>query len=199
MGVRQKITFLFLLIGTAVFCQVQSTYFTPGLLRASATIAPTRFYNQQTTVGFINGFVEYVLEDRISVRGEGNFRAPDGKLLFTTEPNSFPRNFTSLYAGFGYHFGKKNWKLDLHAEPGVVVAEMAQEPYATIPTNYQWSVSPSYMLKLGTSFYFSKFCHFFAEFNYASGWIRRTPMNSVSTDQYGVSAGLGFHLLTNKK
>lgn len=207
MGIHQKIIGLFLLVSTLVYSQekpwshwtIQSSYFQPSLLRASATIAPTRFYTQQTTVALINGFVEYVLENRISVRGEANIMAPNGKLLYTNSPEKFPRNYTSIYAGFGYHLGKNNWKLDLHAEPGVVVAEMAQNPYITMPTIFQWSVSPSYMLKLGTSFYFSKFCHFFAELNFASGSIRRTPLISVSTDQYGISAGLGFHLLTKKK
>lgn len=206
MGIHQKIIGLFLLASTLVYSQekpwshwsIQSSYFQPSLLRASATIAPTRFYTQQTTVALINGFVEYVLENRISVRGEANIMAPNGKLLYTNSPEKFPRNFTSIYAGFGYHLGKRNWKLDLHAEPGIAISEMAQQPFLIVPVAYQWSVSPSYMLKGGTSFYFSKYCHFFAEINYSNGWIRKTPLTSVSIAQYGISAGLGFHLLTKK-
>jgi hypothetical protein len=76
---------------------------------------------------------------------------------------------------------------------------MEQHPFLIVPAPYQWSVSPSYMLKGGTSFYFSKYCHFFAEINYSNGWIRKTPFMSVSIAQYGISAGLGFHLLTKKK
>jgi hypothetical protein len=188
-----------LLVSTLIYSQEKPSYFQPSLLRASATIAPTRFYTQQTTVALINGFVEYVLENRLSVRGEGNIMAPNGKLLYTNSPEKFPRNYTSIYAGFGYHLGKRNWKFDIHAEPGIVIAEMEQHPFLIVPAPYQWSVSPSYMLKGGTSFYFSKYCHFFAEINYSNGWIRKTPFMSVSIAQYGISAGLGFHLLTKKK
>ena len=198
MGIHQKIIGLFLLASTLVYSQEKPCYFQPSLLRASATIAPTRFYRQETTVALINGFVEYVLENRISVRGEGNIMAPNGKLLYTNSPEKFPRKYTSIYAGFGYHLGKRNWKLDLHAEPGIAISEMAQQPFLIVPVAYQWSISPSYMLKGGTSFYFSKYCHFFAEINYSNGWIRKTPLTSVSIAQYGISAGLGFHLLTKK-
>lgn len=198
MGIQQKIIPLFLLLNSVVFSQEKPSYFQPSLLRASATIAPTRFYTEQTTVALINGFVEYVLEPNISVRGEANVMAPNGKLLFTDSPEKFPRNYTAIYAGFGYHFGKKKWKLDLHAEPGIAIAEMAQDPYFNNPSRFRFSACPSYQLKAGTSIYFSKFCHFFAEFNYGNGWIRKTPLSSISISQYGISAGLGFHLLTKK-
>ena len=206
MGIQPKIIGLFLLASTLVYSQekpwshwsIQSSYFQPSLLRASATIAPTRFYTQQTTVAFIHGFVEYVLEPNISVRGEANIMAPNGQLVFTNEPEKFPRNYSALYAGFGYHFGKNNWKLDFHAEPGIAFTEMAQDPYSVIPSRFKWSACPSYQLKAGTSIYFSRFCHFFAEFNYGNGWIRKTPLSSLSLAQYGISAGLGFHLLTKK-
>jgi hypothetical protein len=198
MGIHQKIVGLFLAASTLVFSQEKLIYFEPSLLRASATIAPTRFYNHETTVAFINGFMEYVVEPKISVRGEANFMAPNGQLLFTNSPEKFPRNFASIYAGFGYHLGKKNWKIDLHAEPGIALAEMAQDPYVVVPSSFQWSACPSYMLKAGSSFYFSKYCHFFAEINFSNGWVRKTPLASVSLAQYGISAGLGFHLITQK-
>ena len=199
MGIHQKIIGLFLLASTLVYSQDKPSYFQPSLLRASATIAPTRFYNQETTVAFINGFMEYVLEPKLSVRGEANLMAPNGQLLFTNSTERFPRNFVSIYAGFGYHLGKKNWKIDLHAEPGIALAEMAQDNYIVAPSGFQWSVCPAYLLKAGSSFYFSKYCHFFAEINFSNGWIRKTPLSSVSIAQYGISAGLGFHIITQKQ
>lgn len=199
MGIQQKIMFAFLLMTGFVNGQEKTKFYQPALLRASATIAPTRFYHQNTTVAFINGFLEYVIEDKISVRGEGMVMAPNGKLLFTNEPERFPRNYTGLYAGFGYHFGKNNWKFNLYAQPGVGIAEVAQDPYFIVPIQYQWNVCPTYMLKAGTAYYFSKFCHFYLELNFGDGWARKTPWSSISLAQYGISAGLGFHVLTNKK
>jgi|GEM_PF-474256 len=198
MGIHQKIIGLFLIASTLVYGQEKPCFFQASLLRASATIAPTRFYMQETTVALIHGFMEYVLEPKISVRGEANFMAPNGLLLFTNSPEKFPRNYASIYAGFGYHLGKKNWKINLHAEPGMVLAEMAQDPYVNVPSRFKWSACPSYLLKAGSSFYFSKYCHFFAEINFSNGWIRKTPLSSVSIAQYGISAGLGFHLMTKK-
>jgi hypothetical protein len=201
MGTEQKIVaWVFILASTCCWSQERTSYFKPSLLRASATIAPTRFYNQHTTVPFINGFVEYLLEKKISVRGEGFVMVPNGKFLFNLDVYNFPRNCNSWYAGFGYHLGKKNWKMDVHAEPGVLVAELSQEyNYIVNPVSFRWSANPSFLLKIGTSFYFSKFCHFFAELNYSDAWARKTPGSSLSLKQYGLSAGLGFHIITKNE
>ncbi len=199
MGRIKIIVVLFLLqANTSIKSQIKPSFYQPSLLRSSATIAPTRFYNQNTTVAFINGFLEYVLEQHISVRGEGNIMVPNALLLMSLDPERFPRNCGSLYAGFGYHLGKNNWKFDILAEPGVLITELSQDPGLTVPVTYKWSVNPSYMLKLGTTYYFSRYCHFFAELNYGDAWARRTPMTSLSLAHYGISAGLGFHILTKR-
>jgi len=190
---------LFVLTLPLYWAQERTSYFQPSLLRASATIAPTRFYGQNTTVAFINGFVEYILEDKISVRGEGFVMVPKSPIIMFNTLEIFPRNCNSWYAGFGYHIGKKNWKMDFHAEPGILAAELAKNyNQNNVPDSYQWSVNPSYLIKIGTTFYFSKFCHFFAELNYSDAWARKTPYTSLSMKQYGISAGLGFHLVTKK-
>jgi len=200
MGTEQKIVaWVFILASTFCWSQERTSYFKPSLLRASATIAPTRFYVQNTTVAFINGFVEYILEEKISVRGEGFVMVPNSALIMTNTPEIFPRNCNSWFAGFGYHLGKKNWKLDVHAAPGILAAELAKNYNPNnVPYSYQWSVNPSYLIKIGTTFYFSKVFHFFAELNYSDAWARKTPYASLSLKQYGISAGLGFHLVTKK-
>lgn len=200
MGIHQKITGLFLLVSTLIYSQEKPSYFQPSLLRASATIAPTRFYNQHTTVAFINGFVEYILEEKISVRGEGFIMVPKSPIIMFNTPEIFQRNCNGWYAGFGYHLGKKNWKMDIHAEPGILASELVKNyNQYNEPESYQWSVNPSYLIKIGTTFYFSKVCHFFAEINFSDAWARKTPYASLSMKQYGISAGLGFHVLTKKK
>jgi len=200
MGIHQKITGLVLLVSTLIYSQEKPNYFQPSLLRASATVAPTRFYNQHTTVAFINGFVEYILEDKISVRGEGFVMVPISPIIMFNTPEIFQRNCNGWYAGFGYHLGKKNWKMDFHAEPGILAAELVKKyNQNNVPESYQWSVNPSYLIKIGTTFYFSKVCHFFAEMNFSDAWARKTAYTSLSLKQYGISAGLGFHLLTKRK
>ena len=92
MGIQQKITGLFLLVSTLIYSQEKPSYFQPSLLRASATIAPTRFYNQHTTVAFINGFIEYILEEKISVRGEGFVMVPKSPIIMFNTPEIFQRN-----------------------------------------------------------------------------------------------------------
>ena len=199
MGIQQKITGLFLLVSTLIYSQEKPSYFQPSLLRASATIAPTRFYNQHTTVAFINGFIEYILEEKISVRGEGFVMVPKSPIIMFNTPKIFQRNCNGWYAGFGYHLGNKNWKMDIHAEPGILASELVKNyNQNSVPESYQWSVNPSYLIKIGTTFYFSKVCHFFAEINFSDAWARKTAYTSLSMKQYGISAGLGFHLLTKR-
>jgi len=90
--------------------------------------------------------------------------------------------------------------MDILAEPGVLLTKLVKNPTLFIePIAYQWSVNPSYLIKIGTSLYFSKVCHFFAEINFSDAWARKTPYASLSMKQYGISAGLGFHLLTKRK
>jgi hypothetical protein len=195
MGIHQKITLVFLLVSTLVYSQEKPSYFQPSLLRASATIAPTRFFKIYSTAAMLNGYVEYVLEDRISVRGEV-FQCMPGVANLTFQSVNIPRNYTGIYAGFGYHIGKRNWKHSIHLEPGVSITEIAQD---NINFSYKWGVNPSYLLKVGTCLYVSRFFDFFAEINLSDSYVRNNPATSVSMAQIGISAGLGFHLLTKTK
>jgi len=196
----KKIIFILLWIPCFAFGQATNTderplNFGPSLLKASATIAPTRFYKIYSSAAMLNGYLEYVLEDRISVRGEVfQFMPNIANLKF--QAVNIPRNYTGIHAGFGYHIGKRNWKHSIHLEPGVSITEIAQDNYNI---SYKWSANPALLVKVGTCLYVSRFFDFFAEINWSDSYVRNNPATSVSMAQVGISAGLGFHLLTKTK
>ena len=50
--------------------QSRPIHYQAGLLKASATIAPTNFYRAYSTSAMLNGYLEYIVEERISIRGD---------------------------------------------------------------------------------------------------------------------------------
>lgn len=190
-----RLSLLFILFFTLSFGQNSSIdgnalYFKPGLIKATATIAPTRFYLINSTAIMLNGYLDCILDEKMSVRGE----------IFQFLPNlgdaslqsfSLPVNYTGVYAGFGYHLGKRNWKHSLHLEPGITITEVVQN---TMNTERLWTINPSYLVKIGTCLYVSRNFHFFAEINYSDSFVRSTPENSITLKQVGISAGLGFQI-----
>ena len=196
----KKISILFLLVTGITFGQkketeIEKSNFQPTLLKASATIAPTRFLNINSSAAMLNGYLEYVLDERISVRGDVFYFLPNATYL-KLNPLNVPESYSALHAGFGYHIGKKNWKHSLHFEPGVSYTKIAKD---NLKMEYRWTVNPSFLVKVGTCLYVSRFFHFFAELNYCDSYVRTTPVNSISMKQIGISAGLGFHLVTKQK
>ena len=175
--------------------EIEESNFQPSLLKASATIAPTRFLSLYSSAAMLNGYLEYVLEERISVRGDVFYFLPNVAYL-KLNPLNVPESYSALYAGFGYHIGKKNWKHSLYFQPGVSYTKIAKD---NLNMEYRWTVNPSYQVKVGTCLYVSRFFHFFAELNFSDSYVRTTPVNSISMKQLGFSAGLGFHLVTKRK
>ncbi len=187
---------LALMTSLCSFGQSRPIHYQAGLLKASATIAPTNFYRAYSTSAMLNGYLEYIVEERISIRGD-IFQYIPGVGRFVFNHLNMPQNYTAIYAGFGYQLGKKNWKHTLHIQPGITYTQIG----ATIanPTP-RYSVNPSINLKAGTCLYVSPYFHFFAEINWNNSSIRNNPeSSSISTAQVGVSAGLGFNIQTRRK
>jgi hypothetical protein len=134
-------------------------------------------------------FFDYITSDILNYAHRTDYRIgwsvlfyPMNHLAYFHQPKDFKPKFRP-YILAGHCF-----------DPSRIEAKEGTSPMNGAMYAERWSSA----VQAGSSFYFSKYCHFFAEINFSNGWIRRTPLTSVSLAQYGISAGLGFHLITQK-
>jgi hypothetical protein len=166
-------------------------YFRPRLIKASATITPGRMLQNKANSIYLNGFLEYVVDEKYSFRGE-IFQFIDAKYAGNssfTNPNYMNR----IYFGGFRHFGKKNFKIATGAQMGVLMVDYDYSAFER-----QFYVAPSFALKVGADYYVWDYFHFFANLTYVNSNIRGTQTGIHKMDELLFSAGLGFQINTIK-
>jgi len=167
-------------------------YFRPGLVKASATITPGRMLQNKANSIYLNGFLEYVVDNNYSFRGE-IFQFVDARYS-TNSTFTNPNYMNRIYFGGFRHFGKRNFKIATGVQMGVL---MADYDYSS-PTERQFYVAPSFAFKVGADYYVWDFFHFFANLTYVNSNIRGTQTGTHKMDELLFSAGLGFQINTVK-
>lgn len=171
----------------------QEDYIRPGLLKATATIAPSTMLNRSVSNIYINGFIEYHLDDHLSLRGESYFFV-DGKSKTATD-NLFVHQAMRTYFGAFYHVNRNNWDAHLGFEPGLTL----MRPLNTVTNDPQLQACPSFAIHAGTTYYVWKYFNFFLDVAYVKSSYRGLDGGSAKTDELIMSAGLGFQINTKKK
>jgi hypothetical protein len=100
-----------------------------------------------------------------------------------------------LYFGAFRHFGKKNLKLYTGAQAGMTCMQY----YHSFGQGTNFSIEPSFALKVGTTFYVWKYFHFFADVTYVNSTTRGLMFGSQRMDELIFSAGLGFQINVKKE
>ena len=183
-----KRSFLTVIILMCLVSFGQEQYIRQGTLKASATIAPSIMLNRNIQNIYINGFLAYQLDEKLSLRGEA-FYYIDGAAGAASDMGYSGAMHT--YFGVFYHGRKGNWDNYVGFQPGLSVAQVPLKSGAT--------ASPSFAAKIGTSYYVWKYFHFFAELTYWNSSVRGIPGGSMRMDELVLSAGLGFHINTRKE
>lgn len=166
----------------------EEIYIRPGLLKASATIAPGKLLNRTVNTIYLSGFLEYHIEKNLSLRGD-TYWYIDGTAEKATDITL--RNASRTYFGVFYHKNVKNWDNYLGFQPGLSFLRFGAISNKT-------SVCPSFALTAGTSFYVWKYFHFFANLSYVNSIAHGINGGSMRADELIFSAGLGFNLNTKK-
>lgn len=167
-------------------------YFTPGLLKVSATISPGRMLHNHANSIYLSGFLEYIIEDSYSLRGDV-FQFIDGS--FTTKSLIEPVFQNRLFFGAFKHFGKNNLKFFSGIQMGTTITTYNQ---SWLSGNRTY-VAPSFAVKSGLSYYVWNYFHFFADLTYVNSILRGTSFGSHKMDELIFSAGLGFQVPLKKK
>ena len=166
----------------------QEDYIRPGLLNSSLTISPSWMLNKPEVNYYLTGFIEGYLDKHISLRGETHYFM-DGK---QDEP-FFAFNSRTFF-GLQYHLNKNNIDGHIGFMPGVSVLQVTNNPNAEGKNPIH--VVPSMSVNIGVTFYIWKFCNFFADATYINSTIPGLRGNDGRTDEFLISAGLGFNLNT---
>jgi hypothetical protein len=166
----------------------EEMYIRPGLLKASATIAPGKMLNRTVNTIYLSGFLEYHTDKNISLRGD-TYLYIDGAAQKPTDV--LLRSASRTYFGAFYHWNLKNWDNYVGFQPGISLLRFS----AISP---KISVCPSFAVTAGSTFYVWKYFHFFANLTYVNSKAYGLNGGSLRADELIFSAGLGFNVNTKK-
>jgi hypothetical protein len=168
-----------------------TSYFNPGLIKASATISPSRMLQNRANSINLSGFLEYVADKKYSFRGDVIQFIDAG---YSSKSLIEPIFQNRLFFGTFRHFGKQNLKFYTGLQMGTTVTTYNQSFY----TGNRTHVAPSFAVKSGVSYYVWKYFHFFADLTYVNSTLRGTSFGSHKMDELILSAGLGFQINIKK-
>lgn len=186
----KKLSLLLFLLAAAPAAQAQDgPYIRHGLLRAFGTLTPGIMTSQSLTNMYFHGNIEYYLDDRISLRGDGFLFLASTKSRVVYQANH------SLFAGASRHISTEGnfdpyfgllFGLGMTQLPGDIVAE---------PVSYNPLLSPH----IGINYYGEKVFHIFGEVRYVMGKNFPAGQPASSMGELRFSFGLGLDIFTQKE
>lgn len=160
------------------------------LLASSMTISPSKMLNRDQSNIYLSGFLEWHFDANVSFRGD--------TYLFIDSNADDPFVYQAFrnYFGVQYNHWTGNWVNSIGFQPGVTVMESNLVDENGL--SHGSKLSPSMALRVGTSYYFWKYFHFFANVSYTKSKLTGIPRSPHGTDEIFFSAGLGFQIPTKK-
>lgn len=171
--------------------QEQTPYIGGGLLRGSAAISPGFLLNAPVTNIYVNGKVEYFVEERISFRGEGFWYVDSQQ-----DDSPIARNSQLAFGPF-YHWVHGRLDLALGMEAGISLAQPAIPVIATYDPDLL-RVLPNVAACAGLTFAVWDYFHFFLDARYVHARYTGSNAGTIPLDEVIVSGGLGWQLRLKK-
>lgn len=186
MGTIKKIAILLLfLYGMNLSAQENETVAGKGLFRTTLTFATGYMPANKLNNLYLTGNIEYYVDDRISLRGDGMyfFNSMNGDK--TLQENH------SIYSGAAYHFAKKQFDPFVGLQTGLAYTQrgiMAQG-VAAGATAFNPLISPI----AGFNYYAPKWFHLFINARYNVG-KHLADDSIIPLNELSFSFGLGFNI-----
>jgi len=196
----RTITTLFLLLPLISFAQGEKQQFIgKGLLRAQGAFCGGIMFNQNDYNIYLDGDLEYYVDNRISIRSESYFLLGSAG---GSDDAAFRQNHSNL-VGAMYHFKTKG-QFDPYVglQPGVTYAQR----YFIFPIpgelvvgiNPNPTISPIFGISAGFNFYAKKYVHLFGRVLFTTG-RHMDYYGSASLNEVKLSFGLGWNLWALKR
>jgi outer membrane protein W len=170
-----------------------------GLVRAQATISPGWTLADGMTNIYLQGDMEYYLQDKVSVKGDVSF-------FLGTQGNGYLKHNHSLFFGAQYHFPYKRFDPYIGLHPGVSLVQVSNP---TMPTpeidvaigQSDLKASPAISVGTGFNFYVWRYIHFMANLKYIHAKHPAEWGTNYALDELRISFGLGWNvnLIKRKK
>lgn len=180
----KKISLILAIVcSTLVFGQSKVSYY--PMLNFSGTISPGKFVNLKGSAIHLNGFLEYTLDRKYSVRGD-IYKFIQGAV--SSSNLVLPYQLNQLYVGAFRSFGKNNWRQYIGFQPGITLSR------DMLSSNNKPQISPSFGLKVGSSFSFYKYFNFYIDVSFNKTQLRGVLSSTNNLNEFLFSGGLGFQL-----
>jgi len=193
---RMRTTIFFLLLGLSAAAQTKerAPFTGKGLLRAMATISPGMMTAQSANNLYLHGNIEYYLDRKISLRGDGYYF-----LGTAAEDKPFAKNH-SLFAGASLHRPTgSHFDPYIGLKTGLSITQNGGPHILIVGAEPETKFNPLLSPHLGINFYGEKVFHIFGEVNYVIGKHFPDHEAATSLGEVRVSFGLGFNLWARKK
>ena len=194
-----------IIFSTAVPAQQESgQYIHKHLVRTDASIISGYMFKGNIKNVYINGNLDYYLDNKISIRGDVNWMVGSSS---TSENSIGLKDNHSVMLGVAYHF-HTNGHLDPYfiLQPGLAYTSSYQwkgdVPFPetnVYKVNYKGLVSPLGSAGLGFNYYFQRFAHLFLETRYVHGNHLSEAPKPISLQELRITFGLGFNLFIIKQ
>lgn len=199
--------FAFILFTLGLNAQEENTFRYKTMLKATATISPGYMLNSPQTNLYIDGDLEYFMEDKVSFRSEVYVMVGT-----QTKPAILQDNSSLLWGGF-YHMHKNRFDFFVGLQTGmnftkpndVILGYAITSGPSTITANstetYNYKVLPVISPMTGITFYVSDYFNFFLNARYVGGakYFGYTNGSTLMLDEIRISAGLGFQIHVKKE
>lgn len=180
----KKISLILAIVCTSfIFGQTKVSYY--PLLNFSGTISPGKFASQKATAIHLNGFIEYTLDRKYSVRSDV-YKFIQGAA--SSSNLVLPYQINQLYFGAFRSFGKNNWRQYIGFQPGITLSRDLLSSYN------EPQINPSFSFKVGSSFSFYKYFNFYLDFSFNNTQLRGLHLGPSNLNEFVVSGGLGFQI-----
>jgi len=156
----------------------------PGLIRAMATLSPSKMLSDRGAYFYLHGNLEGYLSKNISVCGEGYY------FLGSQNSNSNIDFMHNLFYGFSYHVIKNNHDLYFGIQSGMAFVKLKASE--TGLTSSSLGADPVFSTIAGYNFYVNKVFHFFIQSRIIIGEHNYDQNKNIS--EFRFSAGLGFNI-----
>ncbi|HMN05216.1 MAG TPA: hypothetical protein PKD45_05775 [Flavobacteriales bacterium] len=188
--VRQMLIGAAMIAASAGAAQDTAYYRGAGLLRASGAISPGFMLDAPVTNIYVNGKLEYFVEDRISFRGEAFWYIDSQQATPLMEQNS------QLAFGPFLHFGNGRADLATGFEAGLSLAKPAHPEGQ--PVTDPLRAIPSISLCAGLTYTIWDYFHFFVDARYVHARYTGAYTGTIRLDEVILGGGLGWQLRLRK-
>lgn len=158
-----------------------------GILRFNAGLAQGFMLEHDSRPLFVDGFVEYYTDDKISIKGSCTQIIAD-----RTEKGAL-KSFTGISFGMAWHAGNELHDFAFGMQPGIVYQCPGLVFINYTPTP---EIAPSLMFSATYTLYFSNPFHFYFSVAESNSFYRGAPGGNINTSWFSITGGLGWHLRT---